>query len=141
MSIESTSSSGYMLLFRGTDWHKALSPEQIQHVMSQWGDWFNRLADEGKLKAGQPLERETKIVSGKGRTVSDGPFAESKEDVGGYFLLTVDNFDDAVEVAQQCPGLEYGISVEVRPVAEQCPFARQLEHNSARELLAAASPN
>ena len=141
MSIKYTSPSGYMLLFRGTDWHKALSPEQIQHVMSQWGDWFNRLADEGKLKAGQPLERETKIVSGKSRTVSDGPFAESKEAVGGYFLLTVDNFDDAIEIARQCPGLEYGISVEVRRVAEQCPFGRQLDPTSTGELLEAASPN
>jgi len=139
MSNESTSTNGYMLLFRGTDWHKTLSPEQIQSVMSQWGAWFNRLADEGKLKAGQPLERETKVVTGKSRTVSDGPFAESKEAIGGYFLLTVDDFDDAVEIARQCPGLDYGISVEVRPVAEQCPFAKQLEQVPAGELVGAAS--
>ena len=139
MNIESTTNSGYMLLFRGTQWHKGLSPEQIQGVMSQWGAWFDRLADEGKLKAGQPLEPETKLVSGKGRTVSDGPFAESKEAIGGYFLLNVDNFDDAIQIAQQCPGLDYGIDVEVRQVAQQCPFAKENERHAVGELVGAAS--
>jgi len=138
MSNQTTPNSGYMLLFRGTDWYKTLSPDQIQNVMAQWGAWFNGLAQEGKLKAGQPLEREVKVVSGKNRTVSDGPFAESKEAVGGYFLLTVDNFDDAVAIARDCPGLEYGISVEVRPVAEQCPYTKHLARAAEEEALAMA---
>ena len=111
----------YMLLFRGTHWDKGLSPEEIQQMVTQWYAWFERLTQEGKCKAGQPLEREGKIVSGrKGRAVADGPFAESKEAIGGYFLLQVDEFEEAVEIAKQCPGLDYGIDVEVRPVAEQC---------------------
>src|SRR6266550_5572725 len=113
--------NGYMLLFRGTHWDKDLSPEEIQKVVTQWYAWFERLTQEGKCKAGHPLEREGKIVSGrKGRTVADGPFAESKEAIGGYFLLQVDNINEAVEIAEQCPGLDYGIDVEIRPVAEQC---------------------
>ena len=111
----------YMLLFRGTHWDKGLSPEEIQKMVTQWYAWFERLTQEGKCKAGHPLEREGKIVSGrKGRTVADGPFAESKEAIGGYFLLQVDDLNEAVEIAKQCPGLDYGIDVEVRPVAEQC---------------------
>ena len=113
--------NGYMLLFRGTHWDKDLSPEEIQKMVGQWYAWFERLTQQGKCKAGHPLEREGKIVSSRtGRTVSDGPFAESKEAIGGYFLLQVDNIDEAVEIAKQCPGLAYGIDVEVRPVAEQC---------------------
>ena len=113
--------NGYMLLFRGTHWDKDLSPEEIQKMVGQWYAWFERLTRQGKCKAGHPLEREGKIVSSRtGRTVSDGPFAESKEAIGGYFLLQVDNIDEAVEIAKQCPGLDYGIDVEVRPVAEQC---------------------
>jgi len=113
--------NGYMLLFRGTHWDKGLSPEEIQKMVSQWYAWFDRLTQQGKCKAGHPLEREGKIVSArKGRTVADGPFAESKEAIGGYFLLQVDDINEAVEIAQQCPGLDYGIDVEVRPVAEQC---------------------
>ena len=110
-----------MLLFRGTQWDKDLSPEEIQKMVTQWYAWFERLTQEGKCKAGHPLEREGKIVSGRaGRTVADGPFAESKEAIGGYFLLQVDDLDEALEIAKQCPGLPYGIDVEVRPVAEQC---------------------
>jgi len=118
--------NGYMLIFRGTDWYKGLSPEQMQKITETWMAWFNRLKDEGKCLAGNPLEREGKIVSGKNGVVSDGPFAESKEAIGGYFLLKVDTMDEAVEIAQQCPGLPYGIRVEVRPVAGECPVAEQL---------------
>src|SRR5258708_39683557 len=120
----------YLLLFRGTDWHKGLSPEEVQNVMTQWKNWFDRLSAEGKLKAGQPLEREGKTVSGKkGRVVADGPFAESKEAVGGYFLLQVDTLDEAVAIAKDCPALEYGGKVEVRPIAADCPLAENLREN------------
>ena len=55
--------------------------------------------------------------------VADGPFAESKEAIGGYFLLKVDSLDEAVAIAQECPGLPYGAKVEVRPVMAQCPLS------------------
>jgi hypothetical protein len=121
-TMSTQSKNGYMLIFRGTDWYKGLSPEQMQQVADQWMAWFNRLKDQGTAVAGNPLEREGKIVSGKNRVVSDGPFAESKETIGGYFLLKVDSLDEAVTIAQQCPGLPYGIRVEVRPVAGECPL-------------------
>ncbi len=117
---------GFLLIFRGTDWYKGLSPEQMQQVADNWMAWFNRLRDEGKCAGGNPLEREGKIVSGKNKVVSDGPFAESKETIGGYFLLTVGSMDEAVAIAQQCPGLPYGIRVEVRPIAPQCPIKDEL---------------
>jgi len=115
-----------MLLFRGNDWHKSLSPEEKQKITDQWMAWFKRLTDEGKAVAGNPLEREGKIVSGKNRVVSDGPFAESKEAIGGYFLLDVGTFEEAVAIAQECPGLPYGVRVEVRPVAGECPIAADI---------------
>src|SRR5438094_2917564 len=124
MSTESN--TAYLLLFRGTNWHRDLSPEEIQTVMNQWKGWFDRLTEQGKAKAGQPLENEGKIVSGKnGRVVADGPFAESKEAIGGYFLLQVNSLDEAVAIAKDCPGLAYGAVVEVRPVAEECPIAEE----------------
>lgn len=58
----------------------------------------------------------------KKRGVSDGPFAESKEAIGGYLLLQLDNFDEAVAIAESNPTLDYGISIEVRPVLEECPI-------------------
>jgi hypothetical protein len=59
--------------------------------------------------------------------IVDGPFAESKESIGGYFLLQVDTLDEAVAIAQECPGLAYGIRVEVRPVAGECPIYDELK--------------
>ena len=136
-----TTKSDYMLLFRGTNWDKELSPQQIQKVVADWAAWFERLTQEGICKGGHPLQSEGKLVSGKkGRTVADGPFAESKEAIGGYFYLQVENEDEAVAIAQQCPGLEYGAVVEVRPVADMCTVrARSLEISAKAEQLAGAT--
>ena len=124
--MSTQSNNGYLIIFRGTDWYQGLSPEQMQQVADNWMAWFNRLKDEGKCAGGNPLEREGKIVSGKNKVVSDGPFAESKETIGGYFLLTVPSMDEAVAIAQQCPGLPFGVRVEVRPIAPQCPMVEEL---------------
>ena len=118
--------NGYMLIFRGTGWHKKLAPDEMQKVASQWMAWFNRLTDQGKAVAGNPLQNEGKIVSGNnGRVIADGPFAESKEAIGGYFLLQVQSLDEAVAIARQCPGLAHGAVVEVRPIAAECPMAEE----------------
>jgi len=119
--------NSYMLIFRGNEWHKGLSPEQMQKISDQWMVWFRRLTEEGAAVAGNPLEPAGKIVSGKNGTVVDGPFAESKEAIGGYFLLQVGSLDEAVSIAQQCPGLPYGAKVEVRPVACECPMKTEAE--------------
>jgi hypothetical protein len=114
----------YLFLFRGTDWSKRLSPEDMQNVASQWMAWFKRLSEQGKVIGGSPLDTEGRVVSGKnGRTISDGPFAESKEAVGGYFLLQVDTMEEAVAIAQQCPGLPHGARVEVRHIIGQCTLS------------------
>ena len=132
--------SEYMLLFRGTDWHKGLSPEQIQQVVNQMKAWFDRLTAEGKAKAGKPLFHEGKIVSQKrGRSVTDGPFAESKEAIGGFFLLEVGSLDEAAEIAKDFPSLEYGATVEVRPVAPECMLGETAQQRSAREARLRAS--
>jgi hypothetical protein len=112
----------YLLLFRGNEWSKQLSPEEMQKVAGQWMAWFKRLSEQGKVIGGSPLDTEGKVVSGAGgRTIVDGPFAESKEAVGGYFLLRVDTMEEAVAIAQQCPGLPHGAKVEVRHIVDQCP--------------------
>jgi hypothetical protein len=128
--------NGYMLLFVGMDWHKGLSPEQMQRVSEEWMAWFRRLCEEGKAVAGHPLGFEGKAVSGKNRTVTDGPFAEAKEAIGGYFMLDVPTVDEAVAIARQCPGLPFGAKVEVRPVLVNCPLDSK---NKIEQELAAAN--
>jgi hypothetical protein len=126
--------SEYLLLFRGTDWHKGLSPEQIQQVVNQMMAWFDRLTKEGIAKAGKPLFQEGKIVSQKkGRQVADGPFAESKEAIAGFFLLEVGSLEEAAEIAKNYPALEYGATVEVRPVAPECALAVSSKEKSAEQ--------
>lgn len=132
-----TNASEYLLLFRGRDWWANLSPEELQGVMTKWKGWFDSLSAQGKLKAGQPLGMQGKVVTGKKRVVTDGPFAEAKEAVGGYFLLQVNSMDEALAIAKNCPGLDYGTIVEVRPVAEECPASECLKQ-STEELAAIA---
>jgi hypothetical protein len=84
-------------------------------VDSGWRD-LDRWPDRPRSKeaAGKPLFHEGKIVSQKrGLSVSDGPFAESKEAIGGFFLLEVGSLDEAAEIAKDFPALEYGATVEV----------------------------
>jgi hypothetical protein len=129
-----------MLLFRGTHWHKGLSPEEIQRAVDQMKAWFDRLTAEGKAKAGKPLFHEGKIVSRKrGLSVADGPFAESKEAIGGFFLLEVESLDEATEIAKACPVLAYGATVEVRPVAPECMVGETAQQRNAREARLRAS--
>src|SRR6266481_2672456 len=136
----STTKSDYMLLFRGNIWDRGLSPERLQAVVSDWRAWFEGLKEQGKCTGGHPLEREGKLVSGKqGRAVADGPFAESKEAIGGYFYLQVADEDEAIEIARQCPGLEYGAVVEVRPVGDVCSVKQRAQEYSKRELAGATA--
>lgn len=118
---QTTEKSDFLLLFRGNTWEESLSPEELKRVVTDWYAWYQQLAAEGKCLGGLPLLDRGKIVSGrKGRIVADGPFAESKETIAGYFHLRVANEPEAIQIAQQCPGLKYdGCVVEVRPVGEQ----------------------
>jgi hypothetical protein len=116
----------FMLFFRGGHWDRGLSPEELQQVMDRVMIWFESLQQRGKIKAGQPLAPVGRMVSGEKRTVADGPFAESKEVVGGYLLLQVESLDAAVVIAKTCPTLDYGITIEVRPVLEECPIFKRL---------------
>jgi hypothetical protein len=122
--------NGYMLLYRSDEWYNTLSQEELQKLINQNKAWIERLTAQGKAKPGRALERTGVTVSGKnGRFIMDGPFAESKEAIGGYLVLDVETIEEAIAIAQSSPGLAYGGSIEVRPVAEECPLdilAREL---------------
>jgi hypothetical protein len=93
------------------------SPEQMQQVMQKWMAWMKDLGAKGHLKdRGQPLERAGKLVQGKQKTVTDGPFAEAKDVVGGYTLIEAEDLSEAVELSKGCPIFEVEGAVEVRPV-------------------------
>jgi hypothetical protein len=118
-----------MLLYRSGEWYNKLSHAELQELINQNKAWFEKLTAQGKAKPGRALERKGAIVSGvNGRIVTDGPFAESKEAIAGYLVLDVETIEEAIAIAQSSPGLAYGGSIEVRPLAEECPLdARALE--------------
>ncbi|MFA6960018.1 MAG: YciI family protein [Opitutaceae bacterium] len=113
----------YLLLFRNTgpETHQHLSPEQRQQLIGRWNAWFEGLLNQGKAVEGQPLELETRVVSGAGGSrVVDGPFPETKEAIGGYVKLMVSGMDEATEIARQHPGLVHGMLIEVRAMTPHC---------------------
>jgi hypothetical protein len=113
-----------MLLFRnaGPDTHAHLSATERAQLAQQWNDWYEGLAAQGKVAHGRPLGLQGRVVSGaRGQSVVDGPYAETKEAIGGYFFLNVTDMDEATEIAKMCPGLPLGLTVEVRPVVEVSP--------------------
>jgi hypothetical protein len=132
MNTEATTGE-YMLLFRGTQWDKGLSPQELQQVMDKVMAWAEGLQGQGKARAGQPLGAQGRIVSGKkGGFVADGPFAESKEAIGGYLVLRADDLNEAVEIARSNPILEYGVTIEVRPVLAECPVFQRARVRAGR---------
>ena len=111
-----------MLLFRGPHWDRGLSPQELQAAMGKVMAWFEDLNGRGKIKAGQPLAAQGRVISSGAGLVVDGPFAETKETVGGYLLLQADDLNEAIEIARTAPTLQYGITVEVRPILAECPI-------------------
>ena len=105
----------FMLIFHGSQ-PEGRSPEQMQAHMGKWMAWIDKLAKAGKYVSGEPLKAGGKFVSGNDKTVTDGPFAEGKEVVGGYFIINAEDMNDAVSIAKECPDLELGASVQIRQV-------------------------
>jgi hypothetical protein len=107
--------SEFVYLYRGG--RRAESPAEGEQQMHRWVNWLQELADNGHIKdRGQPLDPEGKVVRGKQRTVTDGPYAESKDIVGGFTLIEAKDLGQAAELAGGCPIFEYDGLVEVRPV-------------------------
>src|SRR5215468_10060809 len=109
----------YMLIFRHMDGAKIASPEQIQIWMKQTMDWIGGIAAQNKYVGGNGLSFDgAKIVHHKG-VVTNGPFGEIKETIGGYITVKADSFEEAVEFAKGCPVLQgEGNTVEVRKIAK-----------------------
>jgi hypothetical protein len=93
------------------------TPEQAQQNMQRWMAWMKDLDAQGALKdRGQPLEQSGRTVRGPQKTVTDGPYAEAKDVVGGFSIVEARDLDHAVELSHGCPILATGGAVEVRPV-------------------------
>jgi hypothetical protein len=95
------------------------SPEERQQHLAKWRAWFQELGANGHLKElGHPLENRGMVVKGSQKIVTDGPFAEAKDVVGGFSIIEAGDLTQAIELSKGCPILEVGGSVEVRPVQQ-----------------------
>jgi hypothetical protein len=110
------STSEYMVISRG-QWDKDLSPEEIQGAIDRFYVWRDRLVEEGKMRSGQRLAREGKIVSKN--AVRDGPFSETKEVIGGYWFMLAASLEEAAKLVAENPCLACGLVCEVRPTVTE----------------------
>jgi len=107
----------FVYLYRGGA--RPASAAQGQQVMQKWVAWFKDLADRGHIiDRGQPLDASGKIVHAGSKSITDGPFAEAKDVIGGFTLIKANDAAHAAELAKGCPILENGGDVEVRPVLQ-----------------------
>ena len=105
-----------MLIFRNPhllDYNP--SPQEMQESMAQWQNWIGGIAAQEKFVSTNALGTNGKTLKAD-LSVTDGPFAEVKEFVGGYLVLKAENIDEAVELSRGCPILQFGGSVEVRDI-------------------------
>ena len=110
--------SDYLLLFRGGLQHETgRSPAELQASTQNWMGWIGGIAKSGALKGGQPLDHGGKVIKGVKNVITDGPFAEAKDVVGGYLIVTANDLTGALEIAKGCPAPSEGGSVEVRALA------------------------
>lgn len=113
-----TSPNEYLVLSRG-QWDASASKEDIQRVIDAFYVWHESMVADGKMKRGSRLMREGKFVSK--RAMTDGPYSETKEIIGGYWFVSANNLEEAAQLLAGSPCLAYGLFYEVRELdAEPC---------------------
>jgi hypothetical protein len=118
MSRKKTPAPTYLFVFRNCRGMDNRTPEEMQQLFQKWMTWIAGMKAKGQYLAGDPLEDTPgKVLRGpRGAQVTDGPFAEAKEIVGGYMLIAAKSFAEAVKISKDCPGLDVGGCVEIRQV-------------------------
>jgi len=110
----------FILIFRHEDGGKIASPEQMQVWMKQTMDWIGTITAKNKFVVGNGLPFQDARVVHHNQLVTNGPFGEIKETIGGYIIVKADSVEEAVEFAKGCPVLQGdGNTVEVRKIAKR----------------------
>ena len=105
----------YMLiLFDNEEAYVEMSEEDMQNEIALHTEWIQQLGDA--FESGEALNKQSKSIRGKAKIVTDGPYIESKELVGGYYILNANSFEEATELAMGCPVLKLGGSLEIREI-------------------------
>ncbi len=107
----------FLMLFRNEKMEggKMPSAEEMQAVMKDWQNWITSVAAKGNFVSTNRLYSEGKTLLPDG-SITDGPYAEIKEFIGGYLIVKAASLDEATTIAKACPNLKFGGNVEVRKV-------------------------
>lgn len=106
----------FMMIFRSVPQQDYTpSPEELEASIKQWQDWIGGIAAQGKFHSTNQLGFEGKTLSAD-QVITDGPYAEVKEIVGGNMIVKAEHIDEVMEMAKGCPVLQYGGKVEVRSI-------------------------
>jgi hypothetical protein len=108
----------FMMFIRGGGDYASFSPEQVQQTLQKYRDWSEALHQQKRLVSAERLKDEAKVLRvHDGQIVVDGPFAETKEGIGGYYLIEAANEAEAIQIAKSCPIFaEKGGSIELREI-------------------------
>lgn len=107
----------FLFVFRGSPMPN-LSPDEMQAMTKRWMDWIGGIAAQNKLgDRGNRLTPAGKVLK-PGNIITDGPYSEIKETIGGYSIVKANSLEEATELAKGCPGLTFGGSVEVREISK-----------------------
>lgn len=116
----------FILLLRGFNQNlKDYSPEELQRLFEKYDSWVAGINQAGKLRGAQKLKDEVRrSVTVQNDKILDGPFTETKETIGGYFVVECQELEGALEIAKKCPILLHGGSVELRELlTEDCRYS------------------
>ena len=107
--------SKYLLLLRGGEFQQ-YSSEEMDKIVRKYMDWTDKLRKDGVHVASEELKGGGRVLALKDGEIVDGPFAETKEAVGGFYLVEAENFAQAAEISNECPHLQFGGLVELREI-------------------------
>jgi hypothetical protein len=128
--LDNTATSEFLVISRG-QWDRDKSPAEIQQAIDAFYSWKDKLVAAGKMKAGQRLATQAKIVSKSG--VLDGPFAETKEVIGGYWFFIASSLEEAAKLAAQNPCMACGLTYEIRPIELEQASAYKVTNETPRD--------
>jgi hypothetical protein len=122
-----TEKKEYLVISRGK-WDADASPQNVQRAIDDFYVWMERQVAQGSMKRGSRLQPEARLVS---RTsITDGPFAETKELIGGFWFIVANNLDEAAQLAAENPCMAYGLSYEIRPLDPEKAVADSLANET-----------
>ena len=111
----SPTNSQYLVISRGK-WDEDAKKEDVQQAIDRFYEWYEKNLESGRMLRGSRLQTDGKVVSK--RSVTDGPFTETKELVGGYWFIVASSLDEAAALAAENPCLDFGLTLEIRPLEE-----------------------